>query len=75
MATRREIALAHYRELLEHHGREIGRRVARKHLGWYLDQAGAGETTRRAVQREDDPGRVVRLLRDAFDRLAEREAA
>jgi tRNA-dihydrouridine synthase B len=75
MATRCEIALAHYRDLLSHHGREVGRRVARKHLGWYLDRAGAGEATRRAVQREDDPGRVMQLVRDAYERLAEREAA
>ena len=28
-----------YEQMLVHHGREVGRRHARKHLGWALDAA------------------------------------
>jgi tRNA-dihydrouridine synthase B len=75
LAEQADVVLGHYRDLLAHHGTEVGRRVARKHLGWYLDKAGAGAATRRAVQREDDPARVMRLVAAAYDRLAEARAA
>ncbi|MDP6708969.1 MAG: tRNA dihydrouridine synthase DusB [Alphaproteobacteria bacterium] len=75
LTEQKDVALDHYRDLLAHHGTEIGRRVARKHLGWYLDKAGAGEATRRRVQQEDDPARVICLVAEAYDRLAERRAA
>jgi tRNA-dihydrouridine synthase B len=75
LTEQKTIALEHYQDLLSHHGTAIGRRVARKHLGWYLDKAGGGEVTRRRVQREDDPARVMCLVAEAYDRLAERKAA
>lgn len=32
-----EIALNHYRMMIEHYGEDVGLRHARKHLGWYLE--------------------------------------
>jgi tRNA-dihydrouridine synthase B len=29
--------LGHYEAMLSHYGRELGGRVARKHLGWYVE--------------------------------------
>ena len=41
-------------------------RVARKHLGWYMDAAGTGAMLRRAVLTGTDPAAVLRLLPDAL---------
>jgi tRNA-dihydrouridine synthase B len=73
-AARLAIVLEHYRGLLSAYGREHGVRVARKHLGWYLERAGAG-AARGAVMAADDPAAVERLLCDAFLAAAERRAA
>jgi len=63
-----------YQEMLGHHGVAIGRRHARKHLGWALDAA--AETAdappsllkfhRSRVLTADDPAAVRRHLADAF---------
>src|SRR5579862_4508527 len=41
LAEQHTMTAALYDELIEHHGAAIGRRHARKHLGWALDTAGA----------------------------------
>jgi nifR3 family TIM-barrel protein len=63
-----------YQEMLVHHGVAIGRRHARKHLGWALDAAAetAGAPAsllkfhRSRVLTADDPAAVRRHLADAF---------
>lgn len=63
----------HYEAMLTFYGKELGARVARKHLGWYMDRAATPAASRRAVLTEEDPARVLRLLPDALahcDRLA-----
>src|SRR4029450_10001346 len=78
-----------YDEMLSHHGRAIGRRHARKHLGWALDAAaetaGASDAALKAhrtrVLTAEDPTAVRRHLTDAYVDFAsgtqagEREAA
>jgi tRNA-dihydrouridine synthase B len=69
-----------YDEMLSHHGRAIGRRHARKHLGWALDAAaetaGAPDGLRKAhrarVLTADDPAVVRRHLADAYADFASR---
>lgn len=63
-----DLVAAHYQAMLSFYGRDLGVRVARKHLGWYLDAAGARRGT---LLSEDDPARVLRALPDALtERLA-----
>lgn len=57
-----DLVIGHYEAMLGFYGRDLGLRVARKHLGWYLDAASA-PALRAAVLRAGDPGRVVDLLR------------
>ena len=67
-----------YDEMLTHHGRAIGRRHARKHLGWALDAAaetvGASAAYLKAhrdrVLTADDPVAVRRHLAAAYAALA-----
>lgn len=58
-----DLVCAHYEAMLGFYGRDIGLRTARKHLGWYLDAAGA---PRGAILSMEDPATVLRALRAAL---------
>ena len=68
-----------YNEMLDHYGRDIGLRHARKHLGWALDAAAATagapahllKAHRGRVLTATDPALVLRLLADAFDAIGD----
>jgi tRNA-dihydrouridine synthase B len=45
----------HYEDMLSFYGRVLGPRVARKHLGWYMDGAGTPGPLRKAILTEADP--------------------
>jgi tRNA-dihydrouridine synthase B len=72
-----------YDEMLVHHGLAIGRRHARKHLGWALDSAAAtaGVSTdllkqhRTRVLTAEEPALARRMLADAYDAFAWKAAA
>jgi tRNA-dihydrouridine synthase B len=72
-----------YDEMLVHHGLAIGRRHARKHLGWALDSAAATvkasvellKNHRTRVLTADEPSQARRFLADAYDDFAWRAAA
>ncbi|MFC2967397.1 tRNA dihydrouridine synthase DusB [Acidimangrovimonas pyrenivorans] len=61
-----DLVAAHYEAILSFYGSELGLRTARKHLGWYLEQAGATASWRRPILTGDDPATVLRLVRDAL---------
>ena len=72
-----------YDEMISHHGLTIGRRHARKHLGWALDAAAASagvapeilKIHRSRVLTAEEPAQARRLLADAFDAFAWKAAA
>ncbi|WP_321828523.1 tRNA dihydrouridine synthase DusB [Thalassovita sp.] len=61
-----DMIVAHYEAMLAFYGLELGLRVARKHLGWYMDEAGTHTALRRAVLTEKDPAKVIKLLPQAI---------
>jgi tRNA-dihydrouridine synthase B len=61
-AALRAVVAEHYEAMLDHYGRALGARVARKHLGWYLEAAGADPVFRRALLTEPEPARVLGAL-------------
>ena len=61
-----ELVLDHYEDMLRFYGKDLGLRVARKHIGWYLDQAGAPKALRRLLLTSRDTTEVKRLLKTAF---------
>ena len=72
------IVLEHYDLILSHYGLVPGIRIARKHLGWYLDRLGAHPglaALRRAVMTGVDPVAVRQALTAAFSLAAEKAAA
>jgi nifR3 family TIM-barrel protein len=56
----------HYEAMLAFYGLDLGIRVARKHLGWYMDEAATPAPLRRDILTAKDPKDVLRLLPDAL---------
>ena len=61
-----DMVAEHYQSMLGFYGVDLGLRVARKHLGWYMGHAGTGTQMRRLVLTDRDPATVLRLLPDAL---------
>lgn len=79
----RDIIVALYEEMLVHYGADVGRKHARKHLGWALEagaeSAGVSVTVlkdhRARVLTATESGAVTAHLKDAFDDFSQRRAA
>ena len=54
------VILDHYEDMLSFYGKNLGLRVARKHLGWYLD--GADPSLRKRILTAQDPASVQDLI-------------
>ena len=65
-----DLASEHYEAALDFYGPALGARVVRKHLGWYMDEAGSPPELRREVLTADPPAEVLRRLRVALDDAA-----
>ena len=66
--SRGRMILDHYEDMLTFYGRELGLRMARKHLGWYLEEAGLPHA-REAILTSTDPAEVIQLVELAFAEL------
>jgi tRNA-dihydrouridine synthase B len=66
------LVIGHYQDVLSFYGVDLGVKVARKHLGWFMDEAKV-TTDRDAILTSQDPAQVERLLSRAF--LSQTEAA
>jgi tRNA-dihydrouridine synthase B len=60
-----DMVIGHYQAMLAFYGEELGIKVARKHLGWYLQEAGL-TALRGPILTADSPAQVIRALRAAF---------
>jgi len=61
-----DMAAAHYDDMLTFYGGALGSRVARKHLGWYMDTAATPNDLRRAILTDTNPATVTALLPEAL---------
>jgi len=61
-----DVVAGHYEAMLDFYGTSLGLRVARKHLGWYMDGAGTPADLRREVLTADAPAAVLARLPDAM---------
>ncbi|WP_415402761.1 tRNA dihydrouridine synthase DusB [Tateyamaria sp. SN3-11] len=57
-----DLVMEHYTEMLRFYGDVLGLRVARKHLGWFMDTAQTGPDMRRAVLTAKTPKATLDLL-------------
>lgn len=60
----------HYQAMLHFYGRDLGPRVARKHLGWYMDHAATSAPLRKSILTEKNPDEVMTMLTDALSTKA-----
>lgn len=74
-AALRDAILEHYEAMLGFYGAELGLRVARKHLGWYLDRVPGSAGLRARALRLSDPRAVSAALAETADLAAPLEAA
>jgi len=68
-----DMVVGHYEASLAFYGADLGKRVIRKHLGWYMDAAATPPGLRREVLSSPDPEQVRALLPAAL--TPHREAA
>ena len=61
-----EMVCTHYEAMLSFYGSKLGNRVARKHLGWYMDHAQTPVAPRRAVLTSSEPRDVLSRLPSAL---------
>ncbi|MDP2520173.1 tRNA dihydrouridine synthase DusB [Shimia thalassica] len=61
-----DMVAKHYEDMLAFYGVEFGSKVARKHLGWYMDGANTAKDMRRVIQTANDPKLVLKMLPEAF---------
>lgn len=60
-----DVIKEHYEAMLGEYGAELGVRVARKHIGWYLDALGdTSSPQRKTAMTCDDPRLVLNMLPD-----------
>tara|TARA_B100000900_G_scaffold220129_1_gene186647 strand:+ start:100 stop:1077 length:978 start_codon:yes stop_codon:yes gene_type:complete len=71
-ASLTELVMRHYEEILSFYGNELGVKVARKHLGWYMDYGNVLSEVRQYILTENSPNKVLWKLKTVFDH---REAA
>lgn len=70
-----DMVITHYEDMLAFYGEALGNRVARKHLGWYMDTAGTGPDYRKRILTEKNPTEVIKTLPDALTQQPNEVAA
>ncbi|MFM7345040.1 MAG: tRNA dihydrouridine synthase DusB [Tagaea sp.] len=71
LETQLAIVLEHYEAMLAHYGVDAGKRVARKHLGWYARGFPGAAEFRSKVMTVADPADVKDMIRAAWGRAIE----
>jgi len=61
-----DLVSEHYQDMLKFYGSELGGRVARKHLGWYMDMKQTPAALRKFILTERNPENVLYALPDAL---------
>lgn len=70
-----ETLVEHYNDMLEHYGRDVGAKIARKHLGWYTKGMHGSAEFRNFVNFIDDPDQVLGEIERFYEPFLRRRAA
>lgn len=76
-----DLVVEHYQAILSHYGELPGVRIARKHLGWYLDTAmeqgreSIPSALKKTLMTSTQPGEIIRIASDWFSSSNTRTAA
>jgi len=63
LAEQYALMVDHYEEMLDHYGRDVGVKLARKHIGWYTKGLFGSAELRNRLNVIDDPKAVLEGLR------------
>ena len=66
-----DMVAGHFEASLAFYGPELGAKVIRKHLGWYMDIACVPKGLRQGLLTERDPKHVLRMIREVFSQSHE----
>ncbi len=69
------VLIEHYEAMLDHYGREVGTRMARKHLGWYTKGLPGSAEFRNRVNFIDNADEVIAALNAFYAPWRQRQAA
>lgn len=70
-----ETLVEHYQRMLDHYGRDVGTKIARKHLGWYTKGMHGSAEFRNFVNFIDDPNSVLGEIERFYEPFLRRRAA
>ena len=70
-----EVLVEHYNAMLDHYGREVGTKLARKHLGWYTKGMHGSAEFRNHANFVDDPDQVLGEIERFYEPFLHRRAA
>jgi tRNA-dihydrouridine synthase B len=70
-----EVLVEHYSAMLELYGRDVGTKVARKHVGWYTKGMHGSAEFRNHVNFVDDPDQVLGEIERFYEPFLRRQAA
>ena len=65
------MVIGHYLAMIDFYGEKMGLRMARKHLGWFMDTAGTPAELRRKILTEKDAREVMKMIPEAMEGGAE----
>ena len=74
-ATQYATLVEHYERMLDHYGRNVGTKIARKHLGWYTKGMHGSAEFRHYVNTIDDPDQVLGEIERFYEPFLHRRAA
>ncbi|AKM07042.1 tRNA dihydrouridine synthase DusB [Pelagerythrobacter marensis] len=69
------VLVEHYRAMLDHYGRDVGTKIARKHLGWYTKGMHGSAEFRNRANFIDDPDQVLGEIERFYEPFLHRRAA
>ncbi len=70
-----ETLVEHYQRMLDHYGREVGTKIARKHIGWYTKGMHGSAEFRNKANFIDDPDQVLGEIERFYEPFLRRRAA
>ncbi|MBV7267043.1 tRNA dihydrouridine synthase DusB [Erythrobacter ani] len=69
------VLIEHYNRMLDHYGRDVGTKIARKHLGWYTKGMHGSAEFRNKANFIDDPDEVLGEIARFYEPFLHRRAA
>jgi tRNA-dihydrouridine synthase B len=69
------VLVEHYERMLDHYGRDVGVKIARKHLGWYTKGMHGSADFRNKTNQIEDPREVLGEIERFYEPFLRRRAA